>query len=154
MSIDITDPLKTLLSVRDKIPFFEALSPLELKQLIEDVKIYTYQNKDIIFTEGNTTSKYMYYLLYGSINILKSNEDAKKSTNIRIQKIEKPSLFGELHVLTGDPRNATVEAGQDKTLILAFKIREFEIKTAAAKFYKNVIVELGKKITAMNQKSY
>jgi CRP-like cAMP-binding protein len=153
MSIDITDPLKTLLSVRDKIPFFEALTPLELKQLIEDVKIYTYNNKDIIFIEGNTTSKYMYYLLHGSINILKC-KNASEVIRVRIQKIEQPSLFGELHVLTGEPRNATVEAGEDKTLVLAFKIREFEIKTAAAKFYKNVIVELGKKITAMNQKSY
>jgi len=153
MSIDITDPLKTLLSVRDKIPFFEALTPLELKQLIEDVKIYSYNNKDIIFTEGNTTSKYMYYLLHGSINILKQKEDFK-SANIQIQRIETPSLFGELHVLTGEPRNASVEAGENKTLVLAFKIREFEIKTAAAKFYKNVIAELGKKITAMNQKSY
>ena len=153
MSIDITDPLKTLLSVRDKIPFFEALTPLELKQLIEDVKIYSYNNKDLIFTEGNTTSKYMYYLLHGSINILKRKEDFK-SANIQIQRIEQPSLFGELHVLTGEPRNATVEAGENKTLVLAFKIREFEIKTAAAKFYKNVIAELGKKITAMNQKSF
>lgn len=152
MSIDITDPLKTLLSVRDKIPFFEALTPLELKQLVEDVKIYSYNNKDIIFTEGNTTSKYMYYLLHGSINILKQKEDFK-SANIQIQRIEEPSLFGELHVLTGEPRNASVEAGENKTLVLAFKIREFEIKTAAAKFYKNVIAELGKKITAMNQKS-
>jgi CRP-like cAMP-binding protein len=153
MSIDMTNPLKTLLSVRDKIPFFEALTPLELKKLIEDVKIYSYNNKELIFAEGNTTSKYMYYLLHGSINILKRKEDFK-SANIQVQRIEYPSLFGELHVLTGEPRNATVEAGENKTLILAFKIKEFEIKTATAKFYKNVIAELGKKITAMNQKSF
>lgn len=153
MAIDIENPLETLLSVKDKIPFFASLTPAELKQIIEEVKIFTYKNKNIIFTEGNTTSNYIYYLLYGSINILKS-KNGSESTRIRIQRIDKPSLFGELGVLTGEARNATVEAGEDKTLILAFKVKEFEIKTTAAKFYKNVIVELGRKITAMNQKIY
>ncbi len=153
MDIQFDDPLETLVSVKDKIPFFESLTKEELKQLIEEVRIVTYQNKHVIFAEGNTTSKYMYYLLSGSINILKSKNNSE-STRIRIQRIEEPSLFGELLVLTGEPRNATVEAGEDKTLVLAFKIREFEIKTTAAKFYKNVIVELGKKITAMNKKIY
>ncbi len=153
MDINFDNPLETLISVKDKIPFFESLTKEELKQLIEEVRIVTFQNKNIIFVEGNTTSKYIYYLLSGSINILKSKNDSE-STRIRIQRIEEPSLFGELLVLTGEPRNATVEAGEDKTLVLAFKIREFEIKTTAAKFYKNVIVELGKKITAMNKKIY
>ncbi len=153
MYIDVENPLETLISVKDKIPFFQSLAPAELKHLVEDVKIITYANKKIIFNEGNTTSKYMYYLLSGSINILKSKNDSE-STRIRIQRIEEPALFGELLVLTGEPRNATVEAGEDKTLVLAFKIKEFEIKTTAAKFYKNVIIELGKKITAMNKKIY
>jgi CRP-like cAMP-binding protein len=153
LDINFDNPLETLISVKDKIPFFESLTKEELKQLIEEVRIVTFQNKNIIFVEGNTTSKYIYYLLSGSINILKSKNDSE-STRIRIQRIEEPSLFGELLVLTGEPRNATVEAGEDKTLVLAFKIREFEIKTTAAKFYKNVIVELGKKITAMNKKIY
>jgi CRP-like cAMP-binding protein len=153
MNVDVDHPLETLLSVKDKIPFFESLTPLEIKQLVKEVKIFTFKNKNIIFSEGSTGSSYMYYLLYGSINILKS-KNGSESTRIRIQRIEQPSLFGELHVLTGEPRNATVEAGSDKTLVLAFKIKEFEIKTTAAKFFKNVIVELGKKITAMNDKSY
>lgn len=153
MYIDIENPIETLISVKEKIPFFQSLAPAELKHLVEDVKIITYANKKIIFNEGNTTSKYMYYLLSGSINILKSKNDSE-STRIRIQRIEEPALFGELLVLTGEPRNATVEAGEDKTLVLAFKIREFELKTTAAKFYKNVIIELGKKITAMNKKIY
>jgi len=151
MHIDVDNPLETLLSVKDKIPFFASLTPQELVQLIDDVRIFTFKNKNIIFTEGNNTSRYMYYLLHGSINILKSKNDSE-STGVWIQRIDQPALFGELHVLTGEPRNATVEAGEDKTLILAFKIREFEIKTTAEKLYKNVIIELGKKISAMNKK--
>ncbi|MDD2698114.1 MAG: cyclic nucleotide-binding domain-containing protein [Arcobacteraceae bacterium] len=153
MYINEDNPLETLISIKDKIPFFESLAPAELKHLVEDVKILTFKNKAIIFNEGSSSSKYIYYLLHGAINILKS-KNGSESTRIRIQRIDKPALFGELLVLTGEPRNATVESGDDKTLVLAFKIREFELKTTAAKFYKNVIKELGRKITAMNEKIY
>ena len=147
------NPIETLISVKDKISFFQTLAPTEINQLIEDVKILTFMNKKVIFNEGPTDSQYMYYLLRGSINIVK-NKAKSDPTKIQIQRVQEPALFGELHVLTGEPRNATVEAAEDNTLVLAFKIKEFEIKTPVSKFYKNVIVELGKKITAMNDKLY
>lgn len=147
------DAMEMLLKLSPKIPFFSIMTKDEIKQIISEVKIITYKNKEIIFQEGETTRNYIYYLLRGQLNINKKKQvDAKSS--IRIARIDKPALFGEMMRLTGEPRSATVEAGESGTLVLAFKIRDFKEQTSISKFYKNVIIELSDKIVQMNKKLY
>lgn len=151
--VEEIDAMEMLLKLSPKIPFFSIMSKDEIKQIISEVKIITYKNKEIIFQEGETTRNYIYYLLKGQLNINKKKHvDAKSS--IRIARIDKPALFGEMMRLTGEPRSATVEAGEPNTLVLAFKIRDFKEQTSISKFYKNVIIELSEKIVQMNKKLY
>ncbi len=147
------DAMEMLLKLSPKIPFFSIMTKDEIKQIISEVKIITYKNKEVLFQEGETTRNYIYYLLRGQLNINKKKQvDAKSS--IRIARIDKPALFGEMMRLTGEPRSATVEAGEPGTLVLAFKIRDFKEQTSISKFYKNVIIELSDKIVQMNKKLY
>ncbi|WP_428023420.1 Crp/Fnr family transcriptional regulator [Arcobacter sp.] len=147
------DAMEMLLKLSPKIPFFSILTKDEIKEIITEVKIITYKNKEIIFHEGETTRNHIYYLLRGQLNINKKKEVDSKSS-IRIARIDKPALFGEMMRLTGEPRSATVEAGESNTLVLSFKIRDFKEQTSISKFYKNVIIELSQKIVQMNKKLY
>jgi CRP-like cAMP-binding protein len=144
------EALNLLISLTDKIPFFSFLNKTEINELITEVRFFTYKNKDIIFNEGEINNDYIYYLLKGKIQIKKYYKNTSLKTTIAI--INKPSLFGEMMRITGEPRSATVESSEDKTLVLAFKIREFEESQTIAKFYKNVIIELTNKIKDMNDK--
>lgn len=147
------EAMKMLLALSPKIPFFSILNEKEIKEIISEVMIITYKNRETIFQEGETNRNYIYYLLKGKLNINRKKQvDARSS--IRIAIIDKPALFGEMMRLTGEPRSATVEAAEDKTLVLAFKIKEFREQTSIAKFYKNVIIELSDKIVQMNKKHY
>jgi len=147
---DNQDALNMLLNISEKVPFFNGLKKEEITGLISDVKILTYKNKDIIFKEGETSRDYMFYLLRGKLAISKISLETK--TKIRLAVIDTPSLFGEMMRLTGEPRNATIESIDDKTLVLAFKVKEFKETTPISKFYKNVINELSNKINNMNKK--
>ena len=147
------DAMQMLLNLSPKIPFFSILSKDEIKEIISEVKIITYKNKEIIFQEGETTRNYIYYLLRGRLYINRKKQiDARSS--IRIATIDKPALFGEMMRLTGEPRSATVESGESNTIVLAFKIKDFKEQTSISKFYKNVIIELSAKIVEMNKKLY
>lgn len=142
--------LKILLSISSKVPFFEGLRENEIVKLITDVKVLTYKNKQTIFTEGESSRDYMFYLLRGQLAISKNS--LASGGKIRLATVTEPSLFGEMMRLTGEPRSATVESEDDNTLVLAFKILEFKEMTPVSKFYKNVIKELSDKINKMNNK--
>jgi CRP-like cAMP-binding protein len=142
--------LKMLLSISDKIVFFDGLRNTEIVSLISDVKILNYENKRTIFKEGETGRNYLFYLLKGKISISKLSLES--NSKVRLATIDQPSLFGEMMRLTGEPRSATVEAAEDNTIVLAFKVKDFTENTPVSKFYKNVILELSNKINNMNKK--
>lgn len=147
------DAMKMLLKISKKIPFFSILTKDEIEEIITEVKIITYKNKEIIFHEGETTSNYIYYLLKGRLYINRKKQIDSRSS-VRIATIDKPALFGEMMRLTGEPRSATVESGESNTIVLAFRIKDFKEQTSISKFYKNVIIELSAKIVQMNKKHY
>jgi len=147
---DNNDALKILLGISSKVPFFEGLKKEEIIKLITDVKVLTYKNKQTIFSEGETSRDYLFYLLRGQIAISKNS--LASGGKVRLATITEPSLFGEMMRLTGEPRSATIDSAADNTLVLAFKILEFTEVTPVSKFYKNVIRELSNKINNMNSK--
>ena len=143
------DAMSALLNVSDKIEFFKNLSHDEIKALISDVKITSYKYGDIIFKEENTDNDDLFYLIRGKISISKYMHGTK-SIKTMVTVIDKPSLFGEMMRFTGKPRSATVESLDNKTLVVEFKLKDFDETTALSKFYKNVICELSEKINKMN----
>lgn len=150
MAIYKDNPLQTLLSIKSKIKFFKSLSNDDIKNLIEEIKITTFKKGQLLFREGSTESLYVLYLLQGSISIYKKDETSQKDT--LINTVNEPMILGELHFLTGNPRNATVKCGSDNTLVLAFKLKKLSYNTFEAQFYKSAIVELTKKLEHMNNK--
>lgn len=52
-----------------------------------------------------------------------------------------------MSVLTKEPRSATIEANEDRTLLVKFQIKELKEDSSISKFYSNVVKELSSKIT-------
>ncbi len=147
-----SEALRVLLDVSEKIHFFNGLSKNEISSLITDVKILTFKYGQIIFNEREKEKDFLYYLLRGKVLVSKFCHETNVKTKLIV--IDQPSLFGEMMRLTGKPRNATVESVDSKTLVVAFKIKDFKEITPVSKFYKNVILELSDKINKMNDRIY
>lgn len=152
VSEDEKNAFQTLLSVAHKIPFFNGLTAEEIVGLIYDVKVLTYKVGATIFSEGEKDRDNMFYLLRGKVLVSKCNRAT--ASKVRLAVIDKPALFGEMMRLTNEPRNATVESLDSKTLVVSFKVKDFKENTPLSKFYKNVINELSEKIKNMNKKLY
>lgn len=147
MTINNNNPIETLISIKNKIPFFSKLSTSDIKSLIEDIKIISFKKDKTIFNEGDSNSKFICYLLDGVLDVYKKD----KENQVLIHTIKEPTLFGELLRLTGQPRNASIKSASDNTLVLAFTIKAFENKNIEAKFYRNILKELTKKLTNINE---
>jgi CRP-like cAMP-binding protein len=145
-----TTAMDKLLLLKSRIPFFSGLTNQNIVELIENVRIVQFKPSELIFEEGDTSNKDIYYLLSGSLDILKKDSQNDKEKKITIMK--EPTLFGEMRAITGKNRTTTIKTSKDGALVLIFTLKVTQ-DSGKALFYRNVIDELSKKIVNMNEMS-
>ncbi len=143
-----TNPaLEKLLQMRSKITFFKGLTQEEVSNLIFNIRFQRFGPSEVLFEQGDTKTKEIYYLITGSIDL--------NVSGTKVATIDKPTLFGEMRSFIGEPRTATAISGTQGAILITFLIKESketQAPIAFAKFYKNVIQSLSKKIMEMNAK--
>ena len=92
-------------------PMFMNLTPLELAEIIHIVKVEKYQAGDIVFKEGDSGDAW--FVLYrGAVEVLKEDEYGDK----KINELGPRACFGEMSVLDGLPRSATIRVTEDSEI--------------------------------------
>jgi CRP-like cAMP-binding protein len=86
-------------------PMFEKLTPSEMMEIIHIVEVEQYQAGDVVFNEGDAGDAW--YVMYrGKVEVLKHGvSGVKKIINLGPQ-----ACFGEISILDGSPRSATIRA--------------------------------------------
>ena len=101
-------------------PMFEDLEPQELLEIIHIVEALKFEPGDTIFREG--TSGDAWYALYsGELEVLKKSDSGEKT----IRVLQPRSCFGEIAILDGLPRSATIRATKE-TLVLRIPQDKFQ----------------------------
>ena len=89
-------------------PMFEKLEPSEISEIIHIVEVKHHQAGDIVFSEGDVGDAW--YVLYrGAIDVLKHGATGEK----KITELEPQACFGEISILDGSPRSATIRVTED-----------------------------------------
>jgi CRP-like cAMP-binding protein len=92
-------------------PMFEKLVPSEIMEIIHIVEIESYQAGDIIFREGDTGDAW--FVLYrGAVEVLKHGATGEK----KIIGLGPQACFGEISILDGSPRSATIHVTEDSVV--------------------------------------
>jgi CRP-like cAMP-binding protein len=93
-------------------PMFEKLDPAEIQEIIHVVEVEQYQAGDIIFSEGDPGDAW--FVLYrGTVEVLKHGAGGEK----KIAVIGPEDCFGEMSILDGLPRSATIRATEDSVVL-------------------------------------
>ena len=96
-----------------KSSLFEELNPEERDAVVGEMTLETYNEGDIVITEGEKGSA-LYILASGEVKVYTRG---KQGENIFLAKLEEGDFFGEVSVLTGKPRTATVTAATRAELL-------------------------------------
>ena len=92
-------------------PMFENLDPSEIMQVIHIVEVQMYQAGEAVFGEGDSGDSW--YVLYkGTADVLKNSDSGEKL----ISTLGPGACFGEIAILDGLPRSATVRAAEDSVV--------------------------------------
>lgn len=92
-------------------PMFEKLEPSELMEIIHIVKTEQYKAGDVVFREGDQGDAW--FVLYrGAVVVFKHGATGEK----KITELGPQACFGEISILDGSPRSATIRASEDSVV--------------------------------------
>jgi hypothetical protein len=94
-------------------PLFKDFSVDEMVAVIQGLNLLTFEAGNIIITEGDTGSS-LYMLTSGRVKCFKKNAQGRQGL---LGELDEGAFFGEVSILTGRPRSATVVAATDCELL-------------------------------------
>ena len=119
------EPLYT--RVVPKSPLFEVLSDEEREALVREMELEEHDEGSMIITEGQTGSS-MYVIARGEVKVYTRGRDGG---TVYLAKLGEGEFFGEVSVLTGKPRTATITASQPTQLL---RLDKEKLDTALARY--------------------
>jgi CRP/FNR family cyclic AMP-dependent transcriptional regulator len=131
-----------------KIPMFENLSAEDLNLLTLLWHERTIQKSEVLFRKGDVGSS-MFIVQDGSMEIcVLSGQDQEE---IRVSTIDKGGFFGELALISGQPRTATAKAIEDCRLLEMWREEFINFLSTRPMVAISMINEIGKRLQATNE---
>jgi len=97
-----------------KSALFEVLTDEEREALIREMDLETHDEGSVIISEGDPGSS-MYLIVSGEVKVYTRSTTA--TGNVYLAKLGEGDFFGEVSILTGKPRTATITASQPTELL-------------------------------------
>lgn len=94
-------------------PLFELLSSEEREALAERLELEEYGEGDLVISEGERGTS-MYVIVSGAVNVYTSGPRGRA---VLLARLGEGDFFGEVSVLSGKPRTATITASEPATLL-------------------------------------
>ncbi|HEY5731536.1 MAG TPA: SpoIIE family protein phosphatase, partial [Anaerolineales bacterium] len=104
-----------------RIPFFTTLPDAELDRLTSEMEVIKLKSGDILFREGDL-GEHLYIIVSGDLEILKApgTED-----ELVLNMIHEGEYIGEMSLITGAPRTASVRAFSEEVVLLSMSRKQF-----------------------------
>ncbi|HEX8171389.1 MAG TPA: cyclic nucleotide-binding domain-containing protein [Thermoanaerobaculia bacterium] len=94
-------------------PFLDLLGPEEREALIKELELETHDEGSVVINEGDPGTS-MYLIASGEVKVFTRG---KGGGSVYLARLGEGDFFGEVSVLTGKPRTATITASQRTELL-------------------------------------
>jgi CRP-like cAMP-binding protein len=143
--------LERLITFLLETPMFQKLDPAEIKSLVDIVEIREFGAGETLFEEGAPGDAW-YALYRGKVDVIKNVGDGQKE----IHPLETGTCFGEIAILDGEPRSATVRAIEDSIALRisrdAFEALLNDERDVACKLLRNLAVSLAHRVRTTTER--
>ncbi|MEC5163990.1 MULTISPECIES: cyclic nucleotide-binding domain-containing protein [unclassified Janthinobacterium] len=98
--------------IMETVPLFKGMSKLQLREFMLDSNLQTPRAGSVVFKKLDYTNTF-YSILDGDVDVEISNEDG----SLKVIKLTKGRYFGEMGLISGRRRTATIRAGKGCVLL-------------------------------------
>jgi hypothetical protein len=98
-----------------KSPLFEILGEVEREAIVKEMEVETHDQGSVIINEGDPGTS-MYVIASGEVKVYTRSTSTSGGT-VYLARLGEGDFFGEVSVLTGKPRTATITASQRTELL-------------------------------------
>lgn len=98
-----------------KSPLFELLSDVEREAIVGEMEVESHEEGSVVLTEGDPGTS-MYLIASGEVKVY-TRATGNNGGTIYLARLGEGDFFGEVSVLTGKPRTATITASQRTELL-------------------------------------
>jgi CRP/FNR family cyclic AMP-dependent transcriptional regulator len=130
----------------ESVNFFTGLNTEQLAALEQSGDKRQYKKGSIILGKDDTTD-YLFVLVRGNVNAY-IEEDGKR---IIVNSIGAGESFGELAMLSGEPRSANIVATENCEVLVLQKTAIDSLMQDSPQFSKNLVQMLAKKVNALTE---
>jgi len=110
-----------------KSPLFEVLNDEERDALVREMELESHDEGSVIISEGQPGAS-MYIIANGEVKVFTNGPGG---TTVYLAKLGEGDFFGEVSMLTGKPRTATITASQRTELL---RLDKEKLDNALAKY--------------------
>jgi hypothetical protein len=97
-----------------KSPLFEVLSDVEREAIVKEMELETHDEGSVVLNEGDPGTS-MYLIASGEVKVFTRGTGSTGS--LYLARLGEGDFFGEVSVLSGKPRTATITASQRTELL-------------------------------------
>ena len=98
-----------------KSPLFEVLSDVEREAIVKEMELETHDEGSVILNEGDPGTS-MYLIASGEVKVY-TRGTGGSTGSLYLARLGEGDFFGEVSVLSGKPRTATITASQRTELL-------------------------------------
>ena len=143
----LVNQASSYVSVFEKVPIFKGLTHYHLKRILRICSKQIFARNDVLCTKGEE-SLHMFILLTGLLSV-------RFPSGEQLSYISPGETVGEMGVLTGERRSATVVAAEDSIVISIHKAELFTLFRKDSSFVysilMNVIRDMARKLRKNNE---
>lgn len=108
---------KQLTEVLKKVDFLTYLSLAEMEKLSRAISPYNFDKGDVVIKQGETGDTF-YLISKGKVGVFREGAGGKRTL---VRYLGPGEYFGEMSLLTGEPRNATVVVEEPTEFFVLYK---------------------------------
>jgi len=109
-----------------KVDILENLSDFERGKIADVMESKKFKENDIIIKQGDTidSASFVYFLMNGTVAVMINDTEGEGQREVK--RLEKGSYFGELALLTKEPRKATCKVASPDATVGILDVNAFE----------------------------
>lgn len=135
-------------AITAKVPLFSCLSGMDRSALCRIMLLKKFSQGETIVREDDDEGQTFFVIISGRVHVAVITSEGKSAI---LATLKPGDFFGEMAILDGEPRSASVIASEDCTLLMLYRKMFLDILQRYPKITIQMLVEMSRRIRRANK---